>query len=169
MPIEDEAFVVASGPDGDATALVWGGGVRRNWDRTEGAAIRFEPADREYGLMSAFVQDEIALVPGRLFATIGAKYEHNSFSGGELKPNVRARIQLSPRQMAWGAVARAVRPIIGVELSGAHDAEGRVIAPDLPGHGDSDPMPDVTFRAIGEALTGTSYFCLPSGTYHSSR
>jgi pimeloyl-ACP methyl ester carboxylesterase len=27
-----------------------------------------------------------------------------------------------------------------------------VIAPDLPGHGGSDPIPDITFRAIGEAI-----------------
>ena len=42
-------------------------------------------------MANVFVQDDIAVVPGRLFVTVGAKYEHNAFSGGELQPNVRAR------------------------------------------------------------------------------
>ena len=34
--------------------------------------LRFEPAHRTYALGSVFAQDEIALVPSRLFATLGA-------------------------------------------------------------------------------------------------
>jgi iron complex outermembrane receptor protein len=45
----------------------------------------------------------------RLFATIGAKYEHNAFSGGEFQPSARARYRLPRGQMVWGAVSRAVR------------------------------------------------------------
>jgi iron complex outermembrane receptor protein len=56
-----------------------------------------------------FAQDEIALVPGRLFATLGAKYERNAFSGGELQPNVRSRVLLPRNQVLWGAVSRATR------------------------------------------------------------
>jgi iron complex outermembrane receptor protein len=40
---------------------------------------------------------------------VGAKWEHNSFSGGELQPNLRARLRLDETQMAWAAVSRAVR------------------------------------------------------------
>lgn len=89
--------------------LIWGGGLRLNSDGTEGGTVRFDPPDRRYEVANVFAQDEVTVVPNRVFATIGAKWEHNAFSGGELQPNVRARIHLSRTQMAWGAVSRAVR------------------------------------------------------------
>ena len=90
--------------------IVWGGGMRFNWDETHGgAAIQFDPRARRYGVKSVFVQDEIAVLPGRLFATLGLKYEHNAFSGGELQPNVRARLAMNRNQMLWGGVSRVVR------------------------------------------------------------
>ena len=45
----------------------------------------------------------------RFFVTVGAKYEHNAFSGGELQRNVRPRLLLAHSQVVWGAVSRAVR------------------------------------------------------------
>jgi iron complex outermembrane recepter protein len=90
--------------------IVWGGGTRFNWDGTKGgASIQFDPPARTYGVHSLFVQDEIAVVPGRFFTTLGIKYEHNAFSGGELQPNVRARLAMARNQMLWAGVARVVR------------------------------------------------------------
>jgi iron complex outermembrane receptor protein len=90
--------------------IVWGGGVRVNWDDTQGSAgIRFDPVDRTYGVRNVFVQDEITMVPGRLVTILGIKYEHNAFSGGELQPNVRARLMMARNQILWGGVSRAVR------------------------------------------------------------
>lgn len=91
-------------------AVVWGGGVRYNADETHGSAtFQFNPASRVYPIANVFAQDEFALVPRRLFVTAGLKYEHNAFSGGELQPNVRARLVMPRNQVLWGAVARAVR------------------------------------------------------------
>jgi iron complex outermembrane recepter protein len=90
--------------------IVWGAGTRFNWDGTHGGtSLRFDPSDRNYSLHSVFVQDEIAVLPGRLFTTLGVKYEHNAFSGGELQPNVRARLAMARNQMLWAGVSRAVR------------------------------------------------------------
>jgi iron complex outermembrane receptor protein len=90
--------------------LVWGGGLRVNWDSTQGSpVIAFEPRTRTAPLTNLFAQDEVMLVPERLFATLGVKYEHNAFSGGEVQPNVRARLMLPRSQMVWGALSRAVR------------------------------------------------------------
>jgi iron complex outermembrane receptor protein len=89
--------------------LVWGGGFRVNVDGTDGGTVRFDPVDRTYRVSSVFAQDEFALIPERLFATLGAKWEHNAFSGGEFQPTVRARLRLPRMQTAWGAVSRAVR------------------------------------------------------------
>jgi iron complex outermembrane receptor protein len=91
-------------------AVVWGGGARMNRDGTHGSGVlRFTPAARTYPVYSAFVQDDVALVPGRAFLTGGVKFEHNAFSGGELQPNVRGRVLLPRRQVLWGAVSRATR------------------------------------------------------------
>jgi iron complex outermembrane recepter protein len=89
--------------------FVWGAGFRVNDDASKGSTIRFDPIERTYRVANVFAQDEFAVVPNRFFVTIGAKLEHNAFSGGEFQPNVRGRVQLPHRQTVWGAVSRAVR------------------------------------------------------------
>ena len=89
---------------------VWGAGYRINWDGTHGSpALQFTPAARRYFIASVFAEDEFTLVPQRLFATAGVKYERNTFGSGELQPNLRARLMLPRGQVLWGAVSRAVR------------------------------------------------------------
>ena len=90
--------------------VVWGAGARVNRDGTDGSAtLSFDPVDRVYPVSSVFAQDDIAILPGRVYVTVGAKYEHNVFGGGELQPNVRARYLMPRRQIIWGSVSRAVR------------------------------------------------------------
>jgi len=60
-------------------------------------------------LYSGFLQDEIALLPEQLKLTLGAKFEHNEFSGDELQPSGRLAWTPTKRQTVWGAVSRAVR------------------------------------------------------------
>jgi iron complex outermembrane recepter protein len=90
-------------------SIVWGGAARSNSDSTEGGTVAFIPASRRYGLLNVFAQDEITLVPNRLFVTAGLKVERNTFSGAEWQPNLRGRLHLTPTQMVWGAISRAVR------------------------------------------------------------
>jgi len=90
--------------------IVWGAGVRVNRDKTYASAtLAFAPPSRVYPVSNVFAQDDIALAPNRFFVTIGAKYEHNAFSGGELQPNIRARYLAPRNQILWGALSRAVR------------------------------------------------------------
>jgi iron complex outermembrane receptor protein len=93
----------------DRHRVVWGAGYRRNSDETAAGNIGFEPPDRVYSVLSLFGQDEISIVPDRFNLTLGLKMERNAFSGMEWQPNIRARVDLAPRQMIWGAVSRAVR------------------------------------------------------------
>jgi iron complex outermembrane receptor protein len=93
----------------DRHRVVWGSGYRRNSDETAAGNIGFEPPDRVYTVFSVFAQDEIAVRPDRLHVTLGLKMERNAFSGMEWQPNIRARLEVAPRQMIWGAVSRAVR------------------------------------------------------------
>ena len=91
-------------------AVVWGGGFRLNRDNSHGTdLLRLDPPARTYGLGSAFVQDEVALVPDRWFTTVGLRWETNTFSGSAMQPSVRTRLMLPQGQMLWGAVSRANR------------------------------------------------------------
>lgn len=95
---------------GERHDILWGAGYRRLSDEVTGAfGISFEPAERATDLWTAFVQDEIQLVPRRFGLTIGSKIEHNDYSGTELQPNIRALWQPADAHTLWAAVSRAVR------------------------------------------------------------
>jgi iron complex outermembrane receptor protein len=95
---------------GERHEIIWGVGYRRLADDVTGATgISFAPASRTTDLWTAFAQDDIALIPERLSLTLGAKLEHNDYSGAALQPNVRALWRPSPVHSMWGSVSRAVR------------------------------------------------------------
>jgi iron complex outermembrane receptor protein len=97
-------------PLGTRHDLLWGIGLRLISDEVEGrSAMAFDPASATDLLYSAFVQDEIALVPDRLALTIGSKFEHNEYTGFEVQPSVRLAWTPTARDTVWAAVSRAVR------------------------------------------------------------
>jgi iron complex outermembrane receptor protein len=69
----------------------------------------FIPASRTDQTASMFVQDRIELQEERLYLTLGAKLEHNDYTGFEQQPNVRVTWLPGDRQTIWGAASRAVR------------------------------------------------------------
>ena len=90
--------------------IVWGVGYRYTADRIGGSlTVAMTPPNRALQLFNSFLQDEIALVPERLFLTAGIKLEHNDYTGFEAMPSVRARWSTSDRQMVWVAVSKALR------------------------------------------------------------
>jgi iron complex outermembrane receptor protein len=89
--------------------IVWGLGYRLTHDAVGNApSLRFIPPVQERNLFSGFVQDEIH-VAQRLTLTVGARVEHNDYTGFEVKPNARLQLELTPRQSLWAAVSRAIR------------------------------------------------------------
>jgi iron complex outermembrane receptor protein len=92
--------------------IVWGVGYRliSNSSRSgSGDPVQLNPKGLTQQLFSGFFQDEIALIKDRLQLTVGAKLEHNDFSGFELQPNVRIMWTPSARQTIWAAISRATR------------------------------------------------------------
>ena len=69
----------------------------------------FDPASRTDQLISAFIQDEIAMVPDRVSFTIGTKVEHNRYTGVEFQPSIRMAFYPTDHSTLWAAVTRAVR------------------------------------------------------------
>jgi iron complex outermembrane recepter protein len=90
--------------------LVWGLGFRATADQTTGLpAPFFDPADRTDQLWSAFLQDEVAFAGDSLRLSLGAKAEHNDYSGFEVQPSARLLWAAGPKQSVWLAASRAVR------------------------------------------------------------
>jgi len=92
--------------------LVWGLGYRSSKDSVNNfqpLQIFFSPDSRRTDLFSGFLQDEITLVADRLRFVVGAKLEHNDYSGAEFQPNARLAWTPTPTQTFWAAASRAVR------------------------------------------------------------
>ncbi|HEX6643326.1 MAG TPA: TonB-dependent receptor [Gemmatimonadales bacterium] len=90
--------------------IVWGAGYRLVSDELQELfGVALVPAARTTYLLTAFVQDEIDLVPDQVIATLGAKVERNDFTGLELQPSARLRWSPEPRHTLWSSVSRAVR------------------------------------------------------------
>jgi iron complex outermembrane receptor protein len=88
----------------------WGLGYRwRNSEIPSTASVYYQPqATRRDDLFNLFAQDEIAL-ESNLVLTLGAKLEHNDYSGWEWQPNLRLLWTPGERYSLWASVSRAVR------------------------------------------------------------
>ena len=95
---------------GSRQDFVWGFGYRLNSDNTTTTfRIAFNPTDRTSQLLNSFVQDEITILPNRLYATLGAKLERDDYVGVGWEPSARMVLNMDKRNMLWGAVSRALR------------------------------------------------------------
>jgi iron complex outermembrane receptor protein len=90
--------------------VVWGAGYRYTADLILGSLTVAEiPARSTQQVFDEFFQDEIALVPDRLYLTGGMKLEHNDYTGFEFMPSVRMAWSPSAQHMLWLAVSRTLR------------------------------------------------------------
>lgn len=60
-------------------------------------------------IFSAFLQDQIALLPKELYLTLGSKVEKNSLIGYEIEPSARIAWYPDDSQTLWASVSHAVR------------------------------------------------------------
>jgi iron complex outermembrane receptor protein len=93
----------------DRHLVIVGAGYRhyRGDDLGDGPAFFFEPEQRVSHRSNVFAQAELRLRP-ELFAILGAKLEHNEFTGAELQPTAAVRWTRGT-QTLWGSVSKAVR------------------------------------------------------------
>ncbi len=90
--------------------LIWGLGYRNIQDEFDNSfQLLVSPDSTTHELFSAFIQDEIMLMPDRLWLTLGSKIEHNDFSGCEIQPSGRILFKPAEDQTVWAGVSRAVR------------------------------------------------------------
>jgi iron complex outermembrane recepter protein len=95
---------------GNRQDFVWGLGYRATSDDIRGSfKVSFNPPTETDQLFSSFVQDEIAVLPRNLYFTIGARLEHNHFSGFGVQPNASLAWIVNNKNTLWGSVSRALR------------------------------------------------------------
>jgi iron complex outermembrane receptor protein len=94
----------------DSHEIIWGLGYRYfDFASNQNIKLGFKPTERHLQLFSAFLQDEVTLLPDQLKLTVGTRLEHNDFTGIEVQPNIRLVWTPDDKQSVWGAVSRAVR------------------------------------------------------------
>jgi iron complex outermembrane recepter protein len=90
--------------------FVWGLGYRLTAEHSDGTlGVSLVPPSQSTSVFSAFVQDEITAIPDRLYFTVGAKLERNTYTGFAPLPSARAVYEFSDRRMLWAGVSRALR------------------------------------------------------------
>jgi iron complex outermembrane receptor protein len=90
--------------------VVWGLGYRTSSDgTTPSARIVFAPNHRILQLFNLFAQDEVAIQPDRLHLSLGARVEHNDYTGFDFQPTVRLAWTPDSKNMVWAAISGAER------------------------------------------------------------
>jgi len=114
---------------------IWGLGYRVTGDDIRNSyTLGVDPSSRVDNLYSAFIQDEISLIPKILRQTVGLKFEHNDYTGFEVQPTVRLLWTPDTKNTIWAAISRAVRTPSRVESDGI--GNNTIVSPGLQGSGD---------------------------------
>jgi iron complex outermembrane receptor protein len=97
--------------------FTWGLGARVSpvEDREFFSGLTFAPANRTDNLLTAFFQDEIALVDQRLSLTVGSKWLHTNFTNFGAQPTARLLWTPTDKQTVWTAFTHALRTPSDVE------------------------------------------------------
>jgi iron complex outermembrane receptor protein len=89
--------------------LMWGAGFGLSTSGTTATPYaRMTPASRTDPLFTVFLQDEISLSPEVWSVAVGAKVEHNNYTGLEVQPSARLLWTPGKRHTLWAALSRAV-------------------------------------------------------------
>ncbi|MGA2048179.1 MAG: TonB-dependent receptor [Terracidiphilus sp.] len=90
--------------------IVWGLGYRVSSDDIDpDLRISATPQNRNTQLFSSFVQDEIAILPDRVYLSLGARLEHNDYTRFNLQPSARLVWTPDSKNSVWGAISHADR------------------------------------------------------------
>ena len=121
---------------GEWQEIVWGSGYRFMRDEYDGTfTMSAYQENRDYDLISAFVQNEITVVEDRFRLTLGSKFEQNDHTGFEIQPNVRLLWTPDERHTAWASLSRAVRTPSRAENNGRfvkYTTSSDLLSPDAP-------------------------------------
>jgi iron complex outermembrane receptor protein len=99
-------------PAGPKHDLIWGLGYQVSRDETVGGeVVSWNPQNETLFLKTAFLEDEIELIPGRLAWRLGSKFEYNDYTGFEAQPSTRLAWAPSENWTVWTAISKGVKTI----------------------------------------------------------
>lgn len=106
--VVDLQLQYSASPIGAHTAEL-GAEYRYGMDRVANSVyVALLPANLDQSWSSVFAQDEIALLDD-LRITLGARLEHNDYTGTEFLPTARLAWKWAPNQLLWSAASRTDR------------------------------------------------------------
>ena len=158
----------------NAHELLWGLEGRWTVDEfTNGPNLAFSPAGQSRALKTGFLQDDITLLENRLYLTVGAKLEHNSYTGIELQPGLQVIWTPSATTSYWASVARAVRSPsrvdtgLGADLMETRDPSGLPVMLRLAGQPGMRSETLVAYEAGARAQVARPLSLDVSAYYHA--
>jgi iron complex outermembrane receptor protein len=105
--------------------IVWGLTYRYSaWNSDGNLAASFDPPDLNTQIFSSFIQDEIAIIPDKLFLTVGTKLEDDHYTGFNLMPSARVAWAPTAHQTLWAAVSQADRTPSALDTSARSTLSG---------------------------------------------
>ncbi len=133
--------------------VVWGLDYRAiQIDTAGGMPVSFTPPRTLENLVSAFAQDEIEVIPGRLRLTLGGRVQREYTSEIDFQPDARLLWTPSTRHAVWLAASRALRGIspsdTGVDafLGPVPGPGGLLIVPEALGNPSIRPEAEIAFQ-----------------------
>lgn len=154
--------------------LVCGIGYRITSDETrESFSLSLTPESRTDHLFSAFIHDDIEILPNRLSLILGTKLERNEYTGLEYQPSGRLLWLPSPEHTVWAALSRAVRTPSRVESDVRVNYATIPDVGGMPGllgwNGNEDLVAEELLASeIGYRATPTRFFSLDIAGFYNS-
>lgn len=99
----------------DRNTLSWGLGAKATTEDIRNTPwYIYTPDNKTSYYLNTFFQDEIALIPRKLFLDLGTKLESNTYVGFVNQPSAKLGWHIDQANMLWASVARALRiPSLG--------------------------------------------------------
>lgn len=151
--------------------IVWGVDFRTTKIDTFGAMpVSFSPSRVLESLASAFVQDEIELLPGRLRLTLGGRVQREYSSGIDFQPDARLLWTPTVHQSVWFAASRALRGVspsdtsVEAFLTPIPGPSGLLIVPEALGNLRIRPEAEIAFQ-MGYRAQVTSSISISASTF----
>jgi iron complex outermembrane receptor protein len=158
---------------GERHDIVWGADYRAiDIITTGGIPVSFMPRRVFENLGSAFLQDEIELLPGRLRLTLGGRVQRDYSTGFDFQPDARLLWTPTTRQAIWFAASRALRGIspsdtsVTALLEPVPSGSGLLIVPEALGNPNMRPESEIAFQT-GYRAELTSKISISANGYYN--
>jgi len=142
----------------DQHDFIWGLNIRHTdeelFSPQAGPYIVPQSTSRRYSY-SAFVHDEITMVPDRFKFIWGSKFERDGLTGWNVQPNIRTLYTPNANEAYWSALSHSVRSPRRSQSQSSIDAASGDAAAFLPKYNINAPIPANALTVLGRFSPNT--------------